>query len=149
MLRLSADLTETKIDPRIINDGGSETSPEGVLHARELVEFAEAVVSRDETDLRRAENELLKVAGQEALVDTACVAGNFQRMVRIADATGIPIDAVRLPLMMKAVDELGLKRFESAKNTPSMGWLNRLTAPLRRKLALSMMKRMDRKANGR
>ena len=39
-----------------------------------------------------ARQALFDEAGNDVVVDAAAVAGNFQRMVRIADATGIPVD---------------------------------------------------------
>ena len=58
-----------------------------------------------------------------ALVDAAAVVGNFERMVRIADGTGIPLDK---PVAMVSADmreELGLDaksvaaRFTSESHT--------------------------------
>jgi hypothetical protein len=39
-------------------------------------------------------------------------------MVRIADAIGIPIDDKLLQMVSGAVEELELRRFKSAENTP-------------------------------
>ena len=46
-----------------------------------------------------------------ALVDAAGVASNFERMVRIADATGIPLDARMAALSQDVRDTLHLERF--------------------------------------
>ena len=61
----------------------------GVEHGKELVAFVEAVVARDDDAIETARNQLAQVAGINATVDTAGVISNFQRMVRIADSTGI------------------------------------------------------------
>ena len=53
--------------------------------------FATALASRDEAALASARDRLNEVAGPEVLVDAAGIAGNFQRMVRIADSIGIPV----------------------------------------------------------
>ncbi|MEM7290925.1 MAG: alkylhydroperoxidase-related (seleno)protein, partial [Pseudomonadota bacterium] len=47
----------------------------------------------------------------------AGVAANFQRMVRIADSIGIPIDDMTTELGQSVRDELELTRFHSAQNT--------------------------------
>jgi len=65
-----------------------------IRYAHELVGFAEAVVTASKTadgvaTLKAARDQLMSVAGAEVVVDAAGVAANFQRMVRIADSTGI------------------------------------------------------------
>ena len=86
-------------------------SHSGVEHGALLLAFSDAVVGDDDTALAAARAALIAVAGTEALVDAAGVASNFQRMVRIADATGIPLD---VPLEVASKDlreDLGLGRF--------------------------------------
>ena len=63
--------------------------------------------------------------GPGGLRETASVAANFQRMVRIADATGIPQDAPVLMLGDDLIEELDLRRFGSAGNTPGINALQR------------------------
>ena len=51
------------------------------------------------------------------MVDAAGVASNFERMVRIADATGIQLDK-RMEVLSQAVREaLHLERFTAYKET--------------------------------
>jgi hypothetical protein len=97
MLRVSAQKTGTEIDVRGIN-GDANAADAGIEHGRELMTFAEAFATRDETGLARARDILKTSGGDAVLVDAAGVAANFQRMVRIADATGIPIDNLDNPL---------------------------------------------------
>ena len=54
----------------------------------------------------------------EVLVDAAAVAGNFQRMVRIADSIGIPVDEQRMQAAQPSIDQLNLRRFSTSENTP-------------------------------
>lgn len=144
MLSLSADANSTDIDLKMIN-GDASASMENLEFAQELMEFAAAIASRDEGNLLKARTTLLDAAGWEVVVEAAAVAGNFQRMVRIADATGIPIDAARLPLMNKAAEELDLRRFESSRNTPKMSFAQKLLAPIMRRLAPRVLSRMAKK----
>ena len=116
MLSLSAEASQTDIDLQIVN--GAEGSNSGVEFANELMKFAEAVASRDEAALTDARAELLRVGGNDVLVDAAGVAGNFQRMVRIADCTGIPVDDRMGALSGSIQDDLNLRRFGTAQNTP-------------------------------
>ena len=81
------------------------------------MQFAETLASRNEPELAIARSQLLSVAGPEVLVDAAGVAANFQRMVRIADAMGIPVDTMDSELSNKVRLDLDLYRFASAENS--------------------------------
>jgi hypothetical protein len=118
MLRVSAITTETDIDLQIIN--GSEAaaaSNTGIDYGFELMKFAESLASRNTSDLNRDRRLLLEAAGEKVLVDAAGVAANFQRMVRIADSMGIPVDNMASTTSQEIRRELDLNRFASAKNT--------------------------------
>lgn len=143
MLSLSADITESDVNLRMINGDESATGGD-VKHAAPLMQFAEAVASRDEAALTAARNRLLEEAGAEVLVDAAAVAGNFQRMVRIADSTGIPLDERNAALSYGIVDELDLKRFASAQNTPPGGLKRKLKSLIARPMAKRMFRKMAR-----
>ncbi len=130
---------------------GTAAASSGVAHADALVAFTEAVLGEDDAELTRARAEALERVGPAGLVDAAAVVGNFQRMVRIADSTGIPLDA---PLALTTEDlrsELGLDRFGSAANTPPPGRLARILGralqPVLRpamRLVLSLQQRLGR-----
>ena len=64
----------------------------GVTHGTELMKFAESIATGNGKHLSSARRALFEAAGERVLVDAAAVAANFQRMVRIADAMGIPVD---------------------------------------------------------
>ncbi len=61
-----------------------------IPHAALLVEFAQAVVSRDAARIAAARVPLHAALGDAGLVDAAAVAAAFHGFVRIADAIGIP-----------------------------------------------------------
>jgi hypothetical protein len=75
-----------------------------------LVAFAEAIVDRDAADIARARERLVDRMGVAAMVDAAAVASNFERMVRIADGTGIPLGDRLESLARPVVEELRLER---------------------------------------
>ena len=139
MLSLSADITESDVNLQMINGDESATTGD-VDHAAALMKFAEAVASRDEAALSSARSELLEQAGAEVLVDAAAVAGNFQRMVRIADSTGIPLDERSAAMSYGVVNELDLRRFSSAQNTPPAGLRRKLMSLIARPMAKRMFK---------
>ena len=119
MLRVSMKQTERDIDIQVIN--GQTDSVADVAFANELPTFAEAVASFDESALSDARNALFDAAGGEVLVDAVGVAGNFQRMVRIADSMGIPVDQpTENEISNQVREELDLFRFKSAQNSMSV-----------------------------
>ena len=79
--------------------------------------FAEAIVSRDVRSLKTSRKNLLDIAGPKVVVEAAAVAANFQRMVRIADSIGIPIDEISSEAGNKVREELDLAKFVSARHT--------------------------------
>jgi hypothetical protein len=83
----------------------------GVEHGNLLIAFAEAMVRDNDTALTRARHAVIEGISPEAMVDAAGVASNFERMVRIADATGIQLDARMAALSREVRDTLRLERF--------------------------------------
>ena len=68
-------------------------------------------MGEDDDTLLRVRHALIESMGSAAMVDAAGVASNFERMVRIADATGIPLDARMQALSQEVRDVLDLERF--------------------------------------
>ena len=97
---------------------GEPSESNSVEFSNELMSFATAVAAGDEAKLAKSRENLLLASNAEVLVDAAAVAGNFQRMVRIADSIGIPLDPDFALMAQDVVDELELRRFKSAENTP-------------------------------
>jgi hypothetical protein len=96
-----------------VTEGVTATS--GVPHEDALVLFAEAMVRDDEDALVRSRQRILEELGPETLVDAAAVVSNFERMVRIADSTGIPLDSFLDEMTADIRADLNLVRFASAK----------------------------------
>ena len=146
MLSLSADISHSSVDLQMIN--GDEAATVGdVAHAKALMNFAEAIARRDETALLQARQVLEQEAGAAVVVDAAAVAGNFQRMVRIADSTGIPLDTRSAALSMGVRKELDLRRFASAENTPTDSWKIKALSVIARPLAKRMLKKLGGKGH--
>jgi hypothetical protein len=124
MLSLSAENSNTDVDLSIVN--GDDIASSFVRYSAELMRFAEAVAGRNPDSIAVARQALFDEAGNDVVVDAAAVAGNFQRMVRIADSTGIPVDERMNALSGSIQKELDLRRFHSARNTPQPSLLKRL-----------------------
>jgi len=101
MLRASAHATGDTFDLRAITD---RTVDPLLTAGAELLAFVDALMSHD-ASLGATSAALVEVAGPDALVRAAAVAGNFQMMNRLVDATGVPIGASQRAI---AVD-LGLE----------------------------------------
>jgi hypothetical protein len=129
---------------------GEAAAPVGVPHERELIALAEAVVRGSESELAEARSKGLAALGPESFVAAAAVASNFERMVRIADATGIPLDAPLAVISAGMRAELGIDAFGSAANTPRVSaagrWLGRAVAPLARYLLPALAKLSQRRS---
>ena len=122
----------------ITKGAGDEVA--GVAFGAELIAYADAVVARS-TDIPETRDAVHKSMGDAGVVDAAAVIANFQRMVRIADGTGIPIDG---PLDVLSADirhEIGINEFPSAEGRGRNGTLRRLAAPLMR-LAMARFMRL-------
>lgn len=142
LLRASGEVEGGAVDVRAITGGEALADETGVPHASLLVAFADALLARDEAALERLRGELIAALGEAGLRETASVASNFQRMVRIADATGIPQDAPVRAMGADLIDELDLRSFASAENTPAVGPVGRVVGGALRKLAPLLLRRM-------
>ncbi|MEM8766563.1 MAG: hypothetical protein AAGE43_03910 [Pseudomonadota bacterium] len=90
------------------------TVDSGLPGSAELIRFTDATLT-DPADLPAAREALAAALGEAALVDAAGVVGNFQRMVRIADSTGIPVDGRMAQMSEEVRDQLGLERLASTR----------------------------------
>ena len=130
---------------------GEAAAPVGVPHERELIALAEAVVRGSEAELAEARSHALAALGPEGFVAAAAVAANFERMDRIADATGIPLDTPLDAISAGMRAELGIDAFGSAANTPALSaarrLLGRALAPLARYLMPALASQSRRAAS--
>jgi hypothetical protein len=112
LLRASAKHKGQAVDLSAVTSGAGDG---GVPHGRELIAFADAVVEGSETELAAARAALLAAMGAAALVDTAGVAGLFDAIDRVADATGIPLEDWKAQSTADVRAEIGIDDFAAAK----------------------------------
>lgn len=148
MLRASIEYQGKKGDLRAVTEG-TKAADSGVTHGDEFVAFAEAAVGRDSAALATARDALRTAAGPEALVDAAGVVGNFERMVRIADCTGIPLDAPIAALSEDFRDDIGLDDFVTAERIQHLGAFGRAAAAVGRRLAFGGLRLFGKRARAR
>ena len=115
----------------------------GVIHGALLSDFATAAVIGDEPELERTRREILDQLGPEQLVDAAALVAHYEKMDRIADATGIPLDAPMQILGGELRDSLGIGKFTSAQNTKPAGPVVRALQGTLRAIMFPVLKRMS------
>jgi hypothetical protein len=91
---------------------GAGAGDSGIPNAALLIEFAEAVLGDDALRLARARAAVGDAMGAAALVDAAGIAGFFNAIDRVADATGTPLDDKTLADTAGLRDELGIDEFQ-------------------------------------
>ena len=122
LLRASSELEGGQADLHALTEGSESGVPDGDV----LIAFAEAAVARDRDALRQARDRVAERMGRDCVVDAAGIIANFQRMVRIADGSGIPLDAPLSLISADLRDELGISDYASADATPKVVGLQRL-----------------------
>jgi len=120
MLRASALTNKTDIDIQCVN-GDAQSADKNIPFGPLLLAFAEAIANRNASGITQTREALELAAGSQVVVEAAAVAANFQRMVRIADSIGIPVDNMTTELGQGVRSELGLEKFASAQNTLASG----------------------------
>jgi hypothetical protein len=139
LLRASSEVNGRAVDLHVLTDS-ARAAESSVASAPALIALADAMVGDDDNALAGARERLHQDLGSAQLVDSVAVASNFERMVRIADATGIPLDDPVEIMTAGVRAELGIDRFTAAANTPPPGPLRRLLAPIMRPLLGTLMR---------
>jgi len=85
-----------------------------VPHAAELIEFGEAMLGGDEHRRTLARQGVYRALGAAGVVDAAAIVASFNAVVKIADATGIPLEDYKAAATQDLRDALGLERFNNA-----------------------------------
>ena len=88
------------------SDGGI---PNGGL----LIRFADAVLTGSDADLASVRLEIAETMGGAAVADTAAVAALFDAIDRVADATGIEMEAAKAEATVDFRRQIGVDEFFS------------------------------------
>lgn len=92
---------------------GEDLESASVTHADVLLAFGEAFHSGDRYALRSTRDDLLSQLGEAALVDAAATVAIFNAVVRIADATGIELEAYKVEGAADLRQRLGIDAFRA------------------------------------
>ena len=79
-----------------------------------MLAFADAAII-DPANLAKARGDLLKAAGEAAMVDAAAVIAGFNGITRVADGSGIPLEAPKAQATAVWRAELGIDCFWASK----------------------------------
>jgi hypothetical protein len=112
LLRASAKHLGKTFDLSVVMTG---TGDGGIVHGQELMTFAEATLGDDGGALGKARRSLLWALGAAALVDAAAVAGLFNAIDRVADATGTPLEDWKAEATSDVRSAIGIDDFASRK----------------------------------
>ena len=118
MLRVSTQVSGEEVNLNGIVEGNEVRT--GLRGGEALIRFVETAVGDEADDIRAAREAVKDELGENAMVDAAAVIANFQRMVRIADGTGIPLDTPVAMMTTGIREDLGLNEYASAGNTPAL-----------------------------
>lgn len=114
LLRASGEHDGSKLELGTIH--GDVGHDGGVSHGQLMLRFAEACVSDDSSELPAVRMQLLELLGPEALVDCAATVAIFCAVVRIADATGIPLEPYKEEISVELRQSLELDRFREGRD---------------------------------
>jgi hypothetical protein len=87
----------------------------GIAHGQELMTFAEATLGDGDRALDEARRSLLRALGPDAMVDAAAIAGLFNAIDRVADATGTPLEDWKAEATSDVRAAIGIDEFMSRK----------------------------------
>ena len=142
MLRASIEHSGSDAALRGIAEG-AKVGDAGIEHGERLTAFADAAVGSDPPSLATARNALRAAAGPDVVVDAAAVIGNFERMVRIADGTGIPLDNVVSAMASDLREALGINDYRTQR-LASGGRIVKAFAPALRGVTRLMLRTAGR-----
>ena len=143
MLRVSSEVDDETVNLESLVSG--DAAGNNLPGSAPLLAFAEVALGDDAQAITTARDNVTEALGEAAMIDAAGIIANFQRMVRIADSTGIPLDP---PVVMMTQDlraDLGLNEYASAANTPTLGWGQRLMGRMLAPFATFLLTRLFRR----
>lgn len=118
MLRASSEAVNTEVNIDRLEAGAQ------IDNGNLLVRYAESAV-RGDSDLVRVREELRSAVGTEGLVEAAATVSAFEGLNRLADATGIQLDAGLADESADFRVALGLDAYSGATSTQFQGTPNR------------------------
>jgi len=123
---------------------GEEGVGTGVPRGDALVRLVDATVNGDDAALAEARQAVVDAVGAEGLVDAAGVIGAFTMQNRVADATGLPLDAPIEMATRRLRAELDVDGYGASAYT-ERGWVRAFLARLAEPLLPLVLKALGRR----
>lgn len=101
--------TDYRFEGIVADDGGS-----GVRHEAELLAFADAAIAAG-AGLAEARRLVVGRMGENAMHDAAAVIAGFDAITRVADGSGIPLEAQKAEATAEWRARLGIDTFWTMK----------------------------------
>jgi len=114
LLRASSRHSGQDYDFRAVTQGAA-LGDCGVKHGDRMIEFAEAILGGDDARLARSRAAIVAAMGTAALVDAAGIAGLFNAIDRVADATGAPLEDAKAADTASLRDAIGIDSFNATR----------------------------------
>ena len=111
LLRASGEREGKTYDLSAVTDADADA---GVPHSGLIRGLTEAAVRNDWNALTELRNEATAAMGVQQMVDVLTVAAAFNGITRVADATGIPLDANTQQTTGELRAEVGIDAFDYA-----------------------------------
>ena len=92
------------------------TGNSGVRDGQALRDLTEALIRRDD-NLDAIVAQTASMLGEQVTIDAITVAAGFNGITRVADATGIPLDATTAARTDAMREDTGIQRFDYAEKT--------------------------------
>ncbi len=109
LLRASGERDGTTYNLSAVTDDAADA---GVPHSGLIRGLTEAAVHHDATALATLREAATVAMGEQQMVDTLTVAAAFNGITRVADATGIPLDANTQQMTASLRMETGIDGFD-------------------------------------
>lgn len=97
--------------------GDTDQIDRRVPHGEVLARFVEAVLNGGDNEIAQARTATIAAVGGDGFVDAAGVVGTFERMTRLADSTGVPLDDLVLDGSEELREGLGVNAFTGAERS--------------------------------
>ncbi len=117
----------------------------GVPHGDILTQLVNATLGDNLSELERARQAVVDELGIDGLIDAAGIIATFTMQNRVADATGLPLDAPMELGSRGFREDLGVNQFQAASYIKRGGWGRAILSKIIEPLLPTMMRLMARR----
>lgn len=97
---------------------GEDDIESGIPASAELSRFAEAICENDDDKIEVSRSAVVEALGEAAMIDAAATIAAFNAFPRVADATGIPLEEMKVEPTAGIRADLGFEAFNLTGKLP-------------------------------